>query len=103
MRRWLVLVAVCACSGDDSHRHALRPPVAPTPEAKPDAAMPLPPGTAALAETMAVSYWQAGDAQTGAARFAAKDFAAAKTAFEAARAVEKDGNRTVRLELLLRV
>ena len=86
MRRCLVSIAVlgfAGCSGDDSHRHVTTPKVSPAPIVKADGGIEVvvPPGTAALNESMAVSYWTTPDEITGGERYAAKDYAAALTAF----------------------
>ncbi|MGE5183225.1 MAG: transglycosylase SLT domain-containing protein [Acidobacteriota bacterium] len=103
MRRLVPLVLLCACSGDDTHRHA---PVAPHPEAAPapveaDAGVVAPGTPVALTEAMIAPYWTSADEKTGAERFALEDWPAAKTAFTAARAATKDEARVARLELML--
>jgi len=101
MRTWLLVLAVCACSGDDSHRHVSQPKTGITPNPPAEAGVPGAVGT--LAESMAVSYWTTPDEQAGITAFTAKDWAAAKTALTAARAAIKDPNdpKAPRLELLL--
>ena len=101
MRTWLLVLAVCACSGDDSHRHVSQPKTGITPNPPAEAGVPGAVGT--LAEAMAVSYWTTPDEQAGITAFTAKDWAAAKTALTAARAAIKDPNdpKAPRLELLL--
>jgi peptidoglycan lytic transglycosylase len=82
----------------------MTPKVSPSPIVKADAgvAEPLPPGTAALDEAMVVSYWTTADERAGADRFAAEDFAAARTAFAKARAAAPATSPAVpRLELML--
>ncbi|MEO8548527.1 MAG: transglycosylase SLT domain-containing protein [Kofleriaceae bacterium] len=100
MRPWLLVLALAACSGDDSHRRVIQPKPGITPNVKTDAGPPAGPGT--LTEAMAVSYWTTPDEQAGLAAFNAKDWAAAKTAFTAARtAVKETDPKAPRLELLL--
>jgi len=97
----LLLIAVCACSGDDSHRHLSQPQSGLTPIVKADAGVPAGPGV--LQEAMAVSYWTTPDQQAGVAAFTAKDWKTAKASFAAARAAIKDPNDSLapRLELML--
>jgi len=100
MRPWLLVLALAACSGDDSHRHVTQPRPGVTPIVKVDAGAPAGPGS--LAEAMAVSYWTTPDEQAGLAAFTAKDWATAKTSFTAARAAVKPTDpKAPRLELLL--
>jgi len=101
MRLWLMLFAICACSGDDSHRHVSQPKTGVTPNAP--IAAPAPGTVGTLSESMAVSYWTTPDEQAGLTAFTAKDWNAAKTALTAARAAIKDPNdpKAPRLELLL--
>ena len=104
MRSWLLvpaLCAMCACSGDDSHRHVTQPTSGITPNPKSDGGIAGAPGT--LSESMAVSYWTTPDEQAGITAFTAKDFTAAKAALTTARAAVKDPNdpQAPRLELLL--
>jgi soluble lytic murein transglycosylase len=83
MRLGLVLL-ICACSGEDAHRHA----VAPRPEAATAAATPADAGVsevtgapAKLDESMTVSYWTTPEEKDAASRFALEDWAGAKAAF----------------------
>src|SRR5664279_398181 len=94
----LLLIAVCACSGDDSHRRSTQPKT--TPIVKADAGVPAGPGV--LQEAMAVAYWTTPDEQAGVAAFTAKDWKTAKASFAAARAAVKDANdpKAPRLELM---
>jgi soluble lytic murein transglycosylase len=105
---WLVF-AVVACSGDDSHRQGtMHTKVAPTPAVQGDASVAPPPpvvaapvGTPApLAESMAVPYFQTGDAKAGADAFALQHYKDARTAFEAARKAAT-GDDAARLDLML--
>jgi soluble lytic murein transglycosylase len=97
----LLLIAVCACSGDDSHRRSTQLKTGLTPIVKADAGVPAGPGV--LQEAMAVSYWTTPDQQAGVAAFTAKDWKTAKASFTAARAAIKDPNDSLapRLELML--
>src|SRR5512141_1358164 len=101
MRTWLLVLAVCACSGDDSHRHVSQPKTGITPN--PPAKVVATGAVGTLSEAMAVSYWTTPDEQAGITAFTAKDWAAAKTALTTARAAIKDANdpKAPRLELLL--
>jgi hypothetical protein len=65
------LLLICACSGDDSHRHLSPPKTGLTPIVKADAGVPAGPGV--LQESMAVSYWTTPDEQAAVAAFTAKD------------------------------
>src|SRR5688572_17699444 len=98
-RTWCVALAiVAACSGDDGHGKPSTLPraadSAPAPAtgsgsdaaAAAPAPVVVPPGTALLTEEMAAPYFPAGDAATGAARFALEDYTAARASFAAARA-----------------
>jgi soluble lytic murein transglycosylase len=100
--RWmsLVVVVVCACSGDDSHRHVAtpKPGVGAAPA---DAAVSLPGGVAPLSEDMATPIWKSADELDGAKQFALENWTAARDAFARARAATKDDGRAARLELML--
>jgi soluble lytic murein transglycosylase len=92
---WFLCALICACGGDDSHRHAKAPrpiPVAPAPAA-------IAPG--GFSEAMATSYWTTPDEVEGAAKFALEDYKAAAAAFSRARTATKDAERVARLELML--
>ncbi|HUJ61724.1 MAG TPA: transglycosylase SLT domain-containing protein [Kofleriaceae bacterium] len=100
MRRltWL-LIALAACSGDDTHRHTVARPSGPAPA---DAAAPAPPAQAgALSEAMVASYWKSGDEIDGAQQFALEDWANARAAFKLALAATKDNARIGRIRLML--
>ena len=101
MRPWLLLLAVCACSGDDSHRHVSKPATGLTPIVQNAPTAPTGPGV--LSEARAVSYWTTPDELAGSAAFTAKAYATAKTALTSARAAIKDPDdpKLPRLELLL--
>jgi soluble lytic murein transglycosylase len=97
----LLLAMVCACSGDDSHRHSKTPTqVGSAPdEAAVEAA---PPGTAvAFSESAAQSYWVSADELEGSQKFALEEYAAAAQAFTRARAATKDEGRIARIDLML--
>jgi soluble lytic murein transglycosylase len=93
---WLFCALICACSGDDSHRHAKMPKPAP---AKPDVPTAIAPG--GFSEASATSYWTTPDELEGAAKFALEDYKAAAAAFGRARTATKDAERAARLELML--
>lgn len=96
MRRLVPLVVlVCACSGDDTHRH-----VATTPPAK-KAEVAAPAQAGALDEAMVASYWKTGDELDGATQFGLKDWKAAHDAFALARAAAKDPDQQARIDLML--
>jgi soluble lytic murein transglycosylase len=95
---WLFCALICACSGDDSHRHTKVPTPAPAPPGGVTAAAP---GSAALSESMVAAYWTTADEQQGAARFALEDYKGAADAFGRALAQTKDKERSVRIELML--
>jgi soluble lytic murein transglycosylase len=103
MRRLWTVLAVCACSGDNTHAPTTPPvPVAAAPA---DADVPVdaaPPGPtpAPLSEAMAAPYFAAGDTAAGARAFALEKWAEAKTAFTAARAAAK-GEDAARLDVVL--
>src|SRR6187551_1418694 len=92
--RGLVLVlaalAVSLAGGDAAFGQP-----APTPP-KPPAA----PAVAPLSESMAVGYFQTGDAKKGADAFAQKAWKDARTAFDAARKTAK-GDDAARLDVML--
>jgi soluble lytic murein transglycosylase len=95
---WILCALICACSGDDSHRHAKTPkpvPVAPKPE-QPTAATP-----AGFSESMVTSYWTTPDEVLAASKFALEDYKAAAEAFGRARTATKDPERAARIELML--
>ncbi len=95
---WILCALICACSGDDNHRHATTPkPVAPAPE--PEHPTALAPG--GFNEAMVQSYWTTPDEQTGAAKFALEEYKAAAEAFGRARTATKDADRAARLDLML--
>ena len=118
---WLVvfLSACSSCSGDDSHRHGTAvistpSPVVTTAPADAAVAVPVPPGTALLTESMATSYWTGGSEPNeerasegrragidGANQFALKNWQAARDAFVLARGATKDEARVTRIELML--
>jgi soluble lytic murein transglycosylase len=99
MRVVLLLALVCACSGDDSHRHSKHPaPVQSTGDAGTDA----PAGTpAAFSESAAQSYWISPDELEASKAFGLEDYKAARDAFTRARAATKDPERIARIELML--
>jgi soluble lytic murein transglycosylase len=92
---WLCCALICACSGDDSHRHAKTPKPVP---AKPDVPTAI---AAGFSEASATSYWTTPDELEGAAKFALEDYKAAAAAFGRARSATKDAERAARLELML--
>ena len=94
-----VVALICACSGDDSHRHAKAPKLAPSP-AEPAVATPAP-GAAAFSQEMADSYWTTPDEKLGLAKFSLEEYSAARTAFTRARAATKDAERIARIDLML--
>ncbi|HWU88077.1 MAG TPA: transglycosylase SLT domain-containing protein [Kofleriaceae bacterium] len=103
MRRLWTVLAVCACSGDNTHAPTTPPaPLVAEPAAPADAAPPptSPPAPAPLYEAMATPYFASGDAAAGARAFALEKWAEAKTAFTAARAAAK-GDAAARLDLML--
>jgi len=93
---WLVCAVLCACSGDDSHRHTKTPKNPGTLPATPSAAVP-----GGLSESMVASYWTTPDELAGAAKFALEDYKAAADAFGRALAATKDPDRAARLDLIL--
>ncbi|HEY5950661.1 MAG TPA: transglycosylase SLT domain-containing protein [Kofleriaceae bacterium] len=93
---WILCALICACSGDDSHRHTRTPRPAP---ATPDRPTAIAPG--GFSEEMATSYWTTPDEQAGAAKFALEDYKGAAEAFGRARTATKDADRAARLELML--
>jgi len=95
---WLALAVVCACSGDDNHRHSRTPKPAPTAADEPTA---VPPGSGAFSEDAVASYWTTPDELDGAAKFALEDYKAAAAAFSRARAATKDEARIARIDLVL--
>src|SRR6266513_6334099 len=98
--RWLPLVFVVACSGDDSHRHVAAPrDVAQTTPA--DAGVDAPPGTAFLSEDMAAPYWKSPDELAGAQQIALHAWQPARDAFARALAATKDPARAARIELMI--
>src|SRR5690348_13952573 len=101
--RWLAaVVLVWACSGDDTHRQRATTPGSGGPgDAAPAEAAAAPEQAGALSDALVASYWKTPDERDGAAKFAAQDWAGAKTAFDQARAAEKDDTRAARIELML--
>ncbi len=95
---WVLFALAIACSGDDAHRHVTAPHAA-TAEAGSDAA--VPPGTAALSEGMAVSYWKNPDEVAAAGQFALEAWQPARDAFARALVQTKDPDRIARIELML--
>jgi soluble lytic murein transglycosylase len=109
MRLVCVLVAVSACSGDDSHRH-------PTSPARVESGTASAPGDAApatadastgpqlpqLSEAMVAPYWQSDDERAAAQAFALESWADARAGFERARtAAGKDADRVARIDLMI--
>jgi soluble lytic murein transglycosylase len=97
----LLLAMVCACSGDDSHRHskAPQPQVGSGPG---DAAVEAtPPGAVAFSESAAQSYWVSADEALASQKFALEEYKAAAQAFTRARAATKDEGRIARIDLML--
>src|SRR5689334_9514651 len=93
---WFLCALICACSGDDSHRHTKTPqPAAPTQPAAEAV------GATGLSEDAVASYWTTPDELAGAAKFALEDYKAAAEAFGRARAATKDEQRAARLDLIL--
>jgi len=91
-----ILVLACACSGDDGHRQVQKP-IVPEEPTKPDVAPTTP---APLSESMAVPYFQTGDANVGARAFALEKWPEAYAAFAKAR-LTATGDDIPRLELML--
>lgn len=93
---WLALAVVCACSGDDHHRHT-------TPKVVPAQAAPSPTtaGATAFSEDAVASYWTTPDELEGARKFSLEDYKGAAAAFQRARAATKDEDRIARIDLLL--
>jgi soluble lytic murein transglycosylase len=104
---WLALAVVCACSGDDNHRHTRTPKPAPveattTPAATPASTTPVVTGPAAeLSEAAVASYWTSPDELAGAAKFSLEEYRAAASAFQRARAATKDDQRIARIDVVL--
>ncbi|HSN29757.1 MAG TPA: transglycosylase SLT domain-containing protein [Kofleriaceae bacterium] len=97
MRRLVPFVLlVCACSGDDTHRHVATTPPA---VAKGSAAPPAQAG--ALDEAMVASYWKTGDELDAANQFALEKWKPAHDAFALARQAAKDPDQQARLDLML--
>jgi soluble lytic murein transglycosylase len=95
---WILCALICACSGDDSHRHTKLPQAPGATPGQPAAAAA---GGAGLSEEMAASYWTTPDELAGAAKFAVEDYKAAAEAFGRALAATKDEQRAARIELVL--
>src|SRR5690242_3123997 len=77
-----LLVLVCACSGEDAHRHPVQPRQEAAVTAPADAGVPEVTGAPAkLDEAMTVSYWATAEEKDAANKFGLEDWAAAKAAF----------------------
>lgn len=102
MRRLLLALVLCACSGDSAHQPTTLPGgsgsvALPPADAKPAEAVIAP---APLSEAMAVPYFQSGDAAVGAKAFALEQWSDALAAFTKARA-KATGDDAARLDLVL--
>jgi soluble lytic murein transglycosylase len=108
MRFSLVIAFACAaCSGDDSHKQPTLPRAdggvangSGSSAGSAGSASPTPTTPAPLSETMAVPYFQTGDAAEGARAFALEKFRDAQAAFVKARA-SATGVDAARLDLML--
>nr|HEX4316993.1 transglycosylase SLT domain-containing protein [Kofleriaceae bacterium] len=102
---WIV-IAVCACSGDDAHHQQTIPPKAdPAPPVAGSGSAVTAPAVAqtlstTLTEDEAAPYFADGDAGSGAQRFALQDWQGAVDALSRARA-SATGDTAARLDLLL--
>ena len=94
---WFCIALICACSGDDSHRHTKTPKAA---AAKPDQPTATAPGSA-FSEAMVASFWKSPAEVEGAAKFTLEDYKAAADAFNRALGETKDADRIARLHLIL--
>jgi soluble lytic murein transglycosylase len=97
-------MVACACSGDDTHRHAGTTPTGSGDARASDGGTPAAAAQAgALSDALVQSYWKTTDEVDAASKFAARDFAGAKAAFATARAAIRDAAapQAVRLELML--
>jgi soluble lytic murein transglycosylase len=96
---WFCVALICACSGDDSHRHHVKTPkpVAPVKPAEPTAVV----AGGAFSEASVASYWTSADEQEGLAKFSLESYGAAAAAFTKARAATKDEARIARIDLML--
>jgi len=97
----VLLAMVCACSGDDSHRHSKTPqaPAATPGETQTEPALPGTP--VAFSESAAQSYWTSPDEIEASQKFALEDYKAATEAFTRARAATTDEGRSARIDLML--
>ena len=93
-RAALIVALVCACGGDDSHRHTKAP--RPAPPVKPAEVTAV-----GLSEAMVASYWTTPDERAAATRFALEDYKAAREGFDRARKATQDPQRIARIELML--
>src|SRR5690242_16937480 len=100
MRRLVPLVLLCACSGDDTHRHVVTTP--PLPAAKPAVApATAPTAGGALSEAMIASYWTTADELDAATQFRLENYKPAHDAFARARGATKDPAQQARIDLML--
>ena len=100
MRRLVPLVLLCACSGDDTHRHVVTTP--PLPAAKPAVAPAMTPTAGgALSEAMIASYWTTADELDAATQFRLENYKPAHDAFALARGATKDPAQQARIDLML--
>ena len=106
MRRSLLALVLCACSGDNAHQITTPGPTAGSGSGSAamipaDTKLPEAPLTPApLSEAMAVPYFQSGDAAEGAKTFALEKWSDALAAFTKARA-EAKGDDANRLDLMM--
>jgi soluble lytic murein transglycosylase len=101
-----VIVAAClavvsACSGDNGGPSPKVPRPADPAGGKAAPRAPAPAGTAHLSEDMVAPLWTTSDELEGAAKWAAREYAAARDAFARAREATKDDDRAARLDLVL--